>query len=332
MKAAVYESYGPPDVLHLAEVDTPVPGEGEVRVRVRATTVNYGDMSARNFENISPGEFNMPFLFWVFAKLYFGMGRPKVAILGNEFSGQIDAVGGGVTRFKEGDEVFGYLGQGMGAYAEYLCMPEDGMLAAKPASMTHEEAATLPSGAIVAVSLLREVDIQLGQRVLVNGASGGIGSAAVQIAKRHYGAHVTGVCGTPRMDFVRALGADEVIDYTQEDFTQNGETYDVIFDILGRSSFARCKGSLNENGRYLLASFKLKQLAQMLWTAVTGSDKRVICALSATRLEDLVRVGEMVEDGTLTTAIDRTFPLGQAAEAHRYVESGQAGGKVVIAV
>jgi NADPH:quinone reductase-like Zn-dependent oxidoreductase len=323
MKAAVYESYGPPDVLHLAEVDTPVPGEGEVRVRVRATTVNYGDMSARNFENISPGEFNMPFLFWVFAKLYFGMGRPKVTILGNEFSGQVDAVGGGVTRFKEGDEVFGYLGQGMGAYAEYLCMPEDGMLAAKPASMTHEEAATLPSGAIVAVSLLREVDIQLGQRVLVNGASGGIG---------HYGAHVTGVCGTPRMDFVRALGADEVIDYTQEDFTQNGETYDVIFDILGRSSFARCKGSLNENGRYLLASFKLKQLAQMLWTAVTGSDKRVICALSATRLEDLVRVGEMVEDGTLTTAIDRTFPLGQAAEAHRYVESGQAGGKVVIAV
>jgi NADPH:quinone reductase-like Zn-dependent oxidoreductase len=331
MKAIVCTEYGPPGVLRLAEVETPSPRDGEVRVRVYATTVNYGDLMARNFKAVTLHEFNMPFLFWVFTKLYFGIGRPKVTVLGSEFAGVVDAVGGGVTRFKEGDQVFGYPGQSMGAYAEYLCMPEDGTLALKPAGTTYEEAAAVPYGAMTALNLLRKVDLQPGQRILINGASGSIGSGAVQLAKRHFGAHVTGVCGTPRLDYVRALGADEVVDYTREDFTQNGETYDVIFDILGRSSFARCKGSLNENGRYLLASFKLKQLLQMLWTSIAGG-KKVICALSSDSAGDLEFVKELAEAGTIRSIIDRSYPLEQAAEAHRYVESGGAQGKVVITV
>ncbi len=329
MKAIVCTEYGPPDVLRLAEVEKPIPKDGEVRVRVHATTVNYGDLIARNFKAVTPREFNMPFILWVFSKLSFGLNRPKVTVLGSELAGEVDAVGGGVTRFKEGDQVFGYPGQSMGAYAEYLCMPEDSTLAIKPANMTYEEAAAIPYGAITALNLLRKMDLQPGQKILINGASGGIGSGAVQLAKHHFGAHVTGVCGTPRLAFVKALGADEVIDYTREDFTQSGETYDVIFDILGRSSFARCKGSLKENGRYFLASFKLKQLLQMLWTSITGG-KKVVCALSSDSADDLMFVKELAEAGTIKAIIDRSFPMEQAAEAHRYVESGGAQGKVAI--
>jgi NADPH:quinone reductase-like Zn-dependent oxidoreductase len=194
--------------------------------------------------------------------------------------------------------------------------------------MTCEEAATVPYGALTALNLLRKVNIQRGQKVLINGASGGIGSAAVQLAK-YFGAEVTGVCSTPRLEFVKSLGADKVIDYTKEDFTQNGETYDLIFDILGRSSFSRCKSSLNENGRYLLASFKMKQLFQMLWTSIRGS-KKVICALSGEKLEDLLLIKELVEAGKIKSIIDRRYPLEQAAEAHRYIEQGQRTGSVVI--
>ena len=210
---------------------------------------------------------------------YFGFSKPKVNILGSEFAGEVEAAGSSVTRFKPGDQVMGYLGQRMGAYAEYVCMPESGSLALKPANMSYAEAAAVPYGAIMATSLLRRANVQPGHKVLINGASGGIGSAAVQLAK-HYGAEVTGVCGTPRLDYVKALGADHVIDYTREDFTQNGETYDLIFDVLGKSSFARCKNSLKPNGIYLLASFKTKALLQMLWTKMAGS-KKVICAMAS---------------------------------------------------
>lgn len=330
MKAVVYREYGPPGVLRLTEVEKPAPEDGEVRVRVRATSVNYGDMTARNFRSISPGEFNMPFLFWILGRVAFGVRKPRTSILGSEFAGEVESVGQGVTRFKEGDAVFGYRGQAMGAYAEYLCMPEDGEIAVKPSNMSFEEAAVVPYGAITALNLLRKGDVRSGQKVLVNGASGSIGSAAVQLLK-HDGAEVTGVCSTPRLQLVKSLGANEVIDYTKEDFTERGETYDLIFDILGRSSFSRCKRVLKEGGRYLLASFKMKQVLQMMWTSRVGS-KRVICALAPEKSGDLPHIRELIEAGEFRAAIDKVFPLEQAAEAHGYVEKGRKKGHIAITV
>jgi len=218
----------------------------------------------------------------------------------------------------------------MGAYAEYLCIPEDGLVALKPANMTYEKATAIPYGALTALSLLRKANIQPGQKVLINGASGSIGSAAVQLAK-YFGAEVTGVCGTPRLEYVKALGADKVIDYTREDFTRNGETYDLIFDILGKSSFSSCKNSLKQNGIYLLASFKMKQLLQMLWTSIRGG-KKVICALSSENPKDLIFIKDLVEGGNIKSIIDRCYPLEQTDEAHRYVETGYKTGSVVITV
>jgi NADPH:quinone reductase-like Zn-dependent oxidoreductase len=219
----------------------------------------------------------------------------------------------------------------MGANAEYLCVPEDGCVAVKPANMTYEEAAAVPYGAIMALNLLRKANIRPGQKVLVNGASGGIGSAAVQLARAYFGAEVTGVCSTPRLELVKALGAEKVMDYTQEDFTRSGETYDLIFDILGRSSFSRCKSVLKPNGIYLLASFKMKQLVQMLWTSRIGS-KKVICALSSDKVEDLIFIKELIEAGKFKSIIDRCYPAEQAAEAHRYVEEGHKKGSVIITI
>ena len=328
MKAILSTKYGSPDVLQLKEIEKPAPKDNEVLIRVQATSVNYGDILARNFKEISPREFNMPFIFWLLAKISFGLTKPNITILGSEFSGEIEATGKDVKTFKPGDQVFGFPGQSMGAYAEYLCLPENGVVAIKPANMRYEEAAVVPYGALMALSLLRKANLQPGQKVLINGASGGIGSAAVQIA-RHLGAEVTGVCGTPRINFVKSLGAARVIDYTKEDFTQNGETYDLIFDILGKSSFSRCKNSLKPNGQYLLASFKMKQLLQMLWTSMSGS-KRVICAIAPGSVEDLYSVKELIEAGKIKAVIDRRFTLEETAEAHRYIEAGQRTGSVVI--
>jgi NADPH:quinone reductase-like Zn-dependent oxidoreductase len=328
MKAIVYTQYGSPDVLELKEVEKPTPQDNEILVKVHATTVNYGDLIARNFKNVSPQEFNMPSFFWLPARLSFGFNKPKNPILGSEFAGEIEAIGSDVRQFKKGDPVFGYLGQRMGAYAEYLCMPETGTVALKPVNMSYAEATAVPYGAIMALNLLKKANLQPGQKVLINGASGAIGSAAVQLAK-YNGAEVTGVCGTPRLAYVKALGAGKVIDYTQTDFTQSGETYDLIFDILGKSSFSRCKKVLTENGRYLLASFKIKQLIQMLWTSFVGNQK-VICALSSEKAEDLTFIKELVEAGHFKSILDRCYPLDQAAEAHRYVESGRKQGNVVI--
>jgi NADPH:quinone reductase-like Zn-dependent oxidoreductase len=328
MKAIVYEKYGPPEVLQLKKVEKPTPKDKEILIRILATTVNYGDITARHFSQISPRKFNMPFLFLIFTRIYFGLRKPRVRILGNEFAGEIEAVGKDVKGFREGDQVFGYRGQSMGAYAEYLCMPEKGVVAAKPASMTPEEAACIPYGAITALNILKKADIRSGQKVLINGASGGIGSAAVQLAK-HYGAEVTGVCGTPRLGLVKSLGADKVIDYTKEDFSRSGETYDLIFDILGKSTFARCKKSLEKNGCYLLASFKMKSLFQMLWTKMKGG-KKVICGLASYENKDLIFVRELVEAGKIRAIIDKRFPLEQTAEAHRHVETGLKKGNVVI--
>jgi len=330
MKAIVYTKYGSPEVLQLKEVEKPTPKDDEILIRIYATPVNYGDTLARNFASISPRKFNMPFIFWLPARMAFGFRKPKIKILGSEFAGEIEAVGKDVKLFKAGDKVFGYRGMSMGANTEYLCMPEDGLVAIKPANMTYEEAAAVPYGALTALNLLRNVNLQSGQKVLINGASGGIGSAAVQLAK-YFGAEVTGVCGTPRLELVKSLGADKVIDYTKEDFTQSGETYDLIFDILGKSSFSRCKSSLNQNGRYLLASFKMKQLFQMLWTSMIGSQK-VICALSLEKTEDLIFIKELIEAGKIKSIIDRCYPLEQTAEAHGYVETGNKKGNVVITI
>lgn len=330
MKAIIYTEYGPPDVLHLKEVEKPAPRDNEVLIRIYAVSVNIGDIWARNFKEITPSKFTMPLPLWLPARLYFGFTKPRINILGSEFAGEIEAIGKNVKRFGEGDQVFGYRGQSMGANAEYLCMPEEGMVTLKPANMTYEEAATVSYGALTALNLLRKVNIQSGQKVLINGASGGIGSAAVQLAK-YFGAEVTGVCGTPRLELVKSLGADHVIDYTKDDFTRSGDTYDLIFDILGKSSFSRCKSSLKKNGRYLLASFKIKQLVQMLWTSMIG-DKKVICALSSEKVEDLLFIKELVEAGKIRSVLDRRYPLEQTADAHRYVEKGQKTGSVVITV
>jgi len=337
MKASVYTEYGPPEVLHLKEVAKPAPKDNEILIRIHATTVTVGDIWARDFRKITPRKFTMPLLLWLPTRMYFGLMRPRINILGAELAGEVEAVGVDVKRFSKGDQVFGYLGQSMGAYAEYICMPEDGSVASKPTNMTYEEAAAVPYGALMALNLLRKVNIQPGQKVLINGASGGIGSAAVQLAK-YFGAEVTGVCSTPRLDYVKSLGADKVIDYTQEDFTKNGETYDLIFDILGKSSFSDCKGSLKPNGRYLLASFKTKQLFQMLWTNIIGglpgrqTGKKVICALSGESAEDLIFIKELVEAGKIKSIIDRRYPLEQTAKAHRYVENGLKKGNVIITV
>ena len=328
MKAIIYTEYGSPDVLHLAEVEKPAPQDNEILIRIHAVSINVGDIWARNFKEISPRKFSMPLPLWLPARMYFGFTKPRINILGSEFAGEIDSTGKDVKRFRKGDQVFGYRGQNMGANAEYLCMPESGLVAIQPSNMTCEVAATVPYGALTALDLLRKANIQPGHKVLINGASGGIGSAAVQLAK-YYGAEVTGVCGTPRLEFVKSLGADKVIDYTREDFTKNGETYDLIFDILGKSSFAQCRNSLNQNGCYLLASFKMKQVFQMLWTSLTGG-KKVICALSGEKIDDLLFVKELVETGKIKSIIDRRYPLEQAAEAHRYIETGNKKGNVIL--
>ena len=329
MKAIVFTEYGSPDVLQLQEVEKPAPKDNEILIRVYATPVNYGDLTARNFANLTSGEFNMPALLFIPARMSFGWNKPKINVLGSELAREVEAVGKDVKKFKPGDQVFAYVGINMGANAEYICLPENGTVALKPANLTYEEASTLPYGAIMALSLLRKVNVQRGQKVLINGASGGIGSMAVQLAK-YFGAEVTGVCGTPRLEYVKSLGADKVIDYTNEDFTRNSETYDLIFDILGRSSFSRLKRSLKPSGIYLLASYKMKQLFQMLWTSMTGSNQKVICAFANEKSEDLVFIKELVEAGKIKSIIDKRYPLEQTAEAHRYVEMGHKKGNVVI--
>lgn len=330
MKAITYTEYGSPDVLQLREIAKPEPKENEILIRIRATRVNYGDMLARKFGSVTTKEFNMPGIFLIPTRLEFGIRKPKKYILGSEFSGEVEAVGKDVKRFKVGDAVFGYRGPSFGTYAEYLCMPESGLVTHKPVNMSFEEAALIPYGALTALSHLKKVSIQPGQKVLVNGASGGIGSAGLQLAK-YFNAEITGVCSTAKLDFVKSLGADKVVDYTKEDFTQNGETYDLIYDILGKLSFEKCQSSLTSTGILLYASFKTKQLIQM-WQTSKSTGKKVICTLSSETLDDLNFVKELVESGKLKTVIDKRFPLEETAEAHRYYESGKNTGNVVISV
>jgi NADPH:quinone reductase-like Zn-dependent oxidoreductase len=330
MKAIVYHQYGSPDVLQLAEIAKPAPKDGEVLIKVRATSVSYGEIAVRNFANISHREFNMPALFWLLARFSFGLRTPKNPILGNEFAGTVEAVGSGVTRFKVGDVVFGYRGQAMGAYTEYICMNAEGMLAPIPPNLGSPEAAVVPYGALTALTLLRRLNIQPGQRVLVNGASGKIGAFALQIAK-HLGAEVTGVCGAERMAYVRALGADHVLDYKRDDFTRGDVAYNLIIDVLGRSSFAACQRVLTPRGVYFPVSFKMPAVLQMLRTR-NSTGQRVHLGLSDEKPSDMVTVAEMLESGALKSFVDRCFSLEDAADAHRYYESGSRAGNVAIIV
>lgn len=325
MKAIVYTQYGPPEVLQLKEVEKPVPKPNEVLIKVYASTVTTGDCNVRGFVFVPPGFGFMP-------RLVFGIRKPKKTILGTEFSGEIEAVGNEVKQFKAGDHVFGIDSALLGSYAEYVCRSEERALSIKPAILTHEQSAVIPFGAGTALYFLRDKGhIQRGQKILIIGASGGVGSYAVQLAK-YYGAEVTGVCSTANVELVRSLGADKVIDYTKEDFTKSGETYDIILDtVCGKTSFSRCKPVLKERGIYVAVAGGLREVGQMLRTSMFGK-KKVIIGTPPERKEELLFLKELVEAGVLTPVIDRIYPLEQSAEAHRYVDTGRKKGNVVIAV
>lgn len=324
MKAIVYTQYGPPDVLQLKEVEKPIPKDDEVLIKVHATTVTTGDVNVRNFVFVPRG-------FGLISRLIFGLNAPRKKILGVELAGEIEAVGQTVTSFKAGDQVFGIDGMRLGAYAEYKCMPESGGLVHKPANVTYAQAAALPNGALTALTFLRNMGkIQAGQKILINGASGSVGAAAVQLAKA-FGADVTGVCSTTNLALVQSLGAEQVIDYTQADFSQNGQRYDLIFDTVGKLSFAACKNSLTPKGLFLAGAGGLPEFGQMLWTSLTGGQK-VRAGVSSERKEDLAFLAELIETGQLKPVIDRCYPLEQIVEAHRYVDTGRKKGNVVITV
>lgn len=321
MKAIVCTKYGPPDVLQLKEVQKPIPKDDEVLIRIYAATVIAGDCELRSF--------NFPMWFWLPLRIYAGLIRPtRAKILGQELAGEIESVGRDVKLFSKGDQVFAATEAGFGAYAEYRCLREDKTLAIKPTNMTYEEAAAVPTGGLNALHYLRKGNIQSGEKVLINGACGNIGSFAVQLAK-HFGAEVTGVDSTSKLDVLRLIGADHVIDYTQDDFTKNGETYDVIFDTIGKISFSRSVRSLKQNGHYILANPVLSDMVQGLWTSMISS-KKVMFEFASYTAEDLVFLKELIEAGKIKSVIDRSYPLEQVAEAHRYVDKGLKKGNVVI--
>jgi len=313
MKAVVYTKYGPPDVLELREVEKPSVKDDGILIKVHATSVSPMDWRFRN------GKFP--------ARLFSGLIKPKMGILGVDLAGEVEAVGNSVSLFKKGAQVYG--GARSGCYAEYVAIPENGVVTAKPANMTYEEAAAVPFGAISALHFLRDAaNIQSGQKVLINGASGGVGTFAVQLAKC-FGAEVTAVCSTSNLDLVRSLGADEVIDYTKEDFTKSGQTYDIVFDVVAKSSFSNCKRLLNQKGIYVTTEIISLQLVHVLWTSIIGS-KKAKTMYTKPSAEDLIFLRDLIEAGKIKSVIDRCYPLEQIAEAHRYAEKGHVQGKVVI--
>jgi NADPH:quinone reductase-like Zn-dependent oxidoreductase len=327
MKAIVWTAYGPPEVLQLKEVETPTPKDKEVLVRIYATTVTAGDCEQRSL--------TLPILHRLLMRAYVGLKRPKrITILGMDVAGEIEAVGKDVKLLQAGDQVFAATGfVGMGANAEYICLPEEpekGALALKPANMTYEEAAAVPVGGLEALHFLRQGNIQIGQKVLINGAGGTIGTFAVQLAK-YFGAEVTGVDSTSKLDMLRSIGADQVIDYTQEDFTKSGKIYDFILDVVGKSSYSGSIRSLKQNGRYLIANPGPSQMVRGRWTSMANS-KKVLFGAASPKTEDLIFLKELIEAGKMRSVIDRRYPLEHIAEAHRYVETGHKKGNVVITV
>jgi NADPH:quinone reductase-like Zn-dependent oxidoreductase len=322
MKAIVYTKYGPPDVLQLKEIEKPIPKENEILVKIKATTVTVADIRSRGFI--------VPSAFWLPARITLGFKQPKKVVLGMELAGVVESVGKDVKRFKEGDQVFAASLTGFGAYAEYKCLQEDGPVAIKPSNITYEEAAAIPIGARTALFFLRKADIQRGEKVLVYGASGSVGSYAVQLAK-YFGAKVTGVCSTSNLALVKSLGADQVIDYTTEDFSSNSETYDVIFEAVNKSSFTNCMKLLKKDGTYINVTEPLPS-ARMLWTQLTTSKKLILSRNSPETAEALNFLKELVEHGSVKVVIDRNYRFEEIVEAHRYVEQGHKKGNVVITV
>jgi NADPH:quinone reductase-like Zn-dependent oxidoreductase len=317
MKAVIYTKYGPPDVLKLKEIEKPYPKDKEILIRVKATAVNSADWRLRKAE---------PFAI----RFFFGFTKPKKTILGGVLSGTVEIIGKDVKLFKVGDQVFGSTGIGFGAYAEYKCLPENGVLALKPKNITHSEAAVIPFGGTTALYFLKKANIKNEQKVLIYGASGAVGVAAIQLA-RYYGANVTGVCSTSNMEMVKNLGADKVIDYTKEDFTRNGETYDVIFDTVDKIFISPSLKSLNKKGIMILGAAGISGMFRGLWTSMT-STRKVITGVISEKAEDMIFLRELIEAGKMIPVIDRAYTLEQTAEAHEYVEKGHKKGNVVIII
>jgi NADPH:quinone reductase-like Zn-dependent oxidoreductase len=326
MKAIVWTKYGSPDGLQLQEVEKPAPKGNEVLVKIHAATASTADTEFRRLK--------LPLLFSIPLRLYLGFIKPtRITILGTEFAGEVVSTGQDVIQYQPGDQVFGYTGLNMGTYAEYMCLPEKptglgGVMAKKPANMTYEEAAAVPFSGLEALHSLRKANVRNGQKVLIIGAGGSIGTAAVQLAK-YYGAEVTGVDKPGKLEMLRSIGADHVIDYTKEDFTKSGQTYDVILDTAGKSSFSGSLRSLKENGTYLNANPGLLARFRRQGTSKRSS-KKVILWTAGYTVDNLLALKELIEAGTIKAIIDRRYPLEQVPEAHRYVDTGQKKGNVVI--
>ena len=327
MKAIVWTAYGPPDVLKLKEVETPTPKDNEVLVRIHAAAVTAGDCEQRSLK--------LPFLLSLPMRMYVGFNKPKrITILGMDLAGAIESVGKDVKRFKRGDQIFATTGiVNMGTYAEYICLPEEDdevALAMKPVNMTYQEATCVPTGGLEALHFIRQGNIKNGQRIIIIGAGGTIGTFAVQLAK-YYGVEVTAVDSAEKLDMLRSIGADKVIDYTKEDFTKSDKSYDVVFDVAGKSSFTRSIRILQQNGRYLIANPRLSQMLRGRFTSMTSSKKVILGAANQTT-ENLLFLKELIEQGKIKSVVDRTYPLEQIVEAHKYVETGRKKGHVVITV
>ncbi len=322
MKAAVYTRYGPPEVVAICELPTPIPKPDEIRIQVFATTVSTGDWRARSLE--------MPRGFGPFGRLAFGITRPRQPILGTELSGVVETIGDGVTAFNVGDEVFAFADATMGAHAEYRCIAADGLVAHKPTNLSFEQAGALSFGGMTMLNFFQRAALANGERVLVNGASGTVGSAAVQLA-RHLGAKVTAVCSSVNVELVRAIGAHQVIDYTAADFTANGETYDVIVDTVGNAPYARVRRSLAPGGRLLGV---LGSLGELLLSPLTGKTRghRVIAGPALARVGDVHQLAAIAAQGAFTPVIDQAFPLERIVDAHHRVETGRKRGSAVVTI
>ena len=320
MKAVVYTSYGAPDVLQIIEVPKPTPKDNEVLIKIHATTVTSGDWRVRSLK--------MPVGFGLMSRLVFGIRKPRQPILGTELAGEVESIGKNVSKFKIGDRVFAFSGPGMGCHAEYKCLPEDGMVVLKPDNLSYEEAAALCFGGTTALDFFRRGNLQRGDKVLINGASGCVGTAMVQLAK-YFGADVTGVCSGANIELVKSLGADRAIDYTKEDFTANGQTYDIIADPVGTAPFSRVKNSLTADGRLLQILAGLPDILIAPMISMTGS-KKVIAGPAAERVEDVRLLAKLAASGAFKPSIDRSYPFDRIVEAHRYVDTGRKKGNVVV--